>query len=129
MPSPLEEKRLGGTLDELKTSNPLMEKEPSLGSYLAPRAPIVKFPIFERACVQVQNGETRHMTPAAIAALAPFASQGTSTSQSLTSSISAKKLSFAEQALKKRRMQDQQQPRYELVHYIPPTSNVAEHFF
>ncbi|KAG6948824.1 hypothetical protein JG687_00015245, partial [Phytophthora cactorum] len=50
------------------------------------------------------------MTPAAIAALAPFASQGTSTSQSLTSSISAKKLSFAEQALKKRRMQDQQQP-------------------
>ncbi|KAF1793041.1 hypothetical protein GQ600_3179 [Phytophthora cactorum] len=87
-----------------------MEKEPSLGSYLAPRAPIVKFPIFERACVQVQNGETRHMTPAAIAALAPFASQGTSTSQSLTSSISAKKLSFAEQALKKRRMQDQQQP-------------------
>ncbi|KAG3148700.1 hypothetical protein PC128_g23545 [Phytophthora cactorum] len=55
------------------------------------------------------------MTRDAIAALAPFASQGTSTSQSLTSSNSAKKLIFAEQALKKRRMQDQQQPRYKLV--------------
>ncbi|KAG6949392.1 hypothetical protein JG687_00014892, partial [Phytophthora cactorum] len=50
------------------------------------------------------------MTSDDIAALAPFASQGTSTFQSLTSSNSAKKLSFAEEELKKRRMQDQQQP-------------------
>ncbi|KAG2822471.1 hypothetical protein PC112_g10939 [Phytophthora cactorum] len=74
--------------------------------------PIFKFPIFERACVQVQNGETRYMTSDDIAALAPFASQGTSTFQSLTSSNSAKKLSFAEEELKKRRMQDQQQPSW-----------------
>ncbi|KAF1786992.1 hypothetical protein GQ600_6905 [Phytophthora cactorum] len=125
MPSPLEEKRLRGVLDELKDFESVSKKlQDERGLTLA------AFPIFERVCVQLQNGETRHMTSDDIAALAPFASQGTSTSQSLTSSDSAKKLSFAEQALKKRRMQDRQQPSgYELVHYIPPTSNVAERFF
>eukprot|EP00644_Phytophthora_capsici_P019588 jgi/Phyca11/133604/e_gw1.585.2.1 len=75
MPSPLEERRLRTTLDDLKDFesvskklqeeghmgnltladvralfDSLMEKEPSLGSYLAPQAPIVKFPVFEMAC-------------------------------------------------------------------------------
>ncbi|KAF1792151.1 Ribonuclease H-like domain [Phytophthora cactorum] len=121
MPSPLEEKRLRGDLDDLKdfeSVSKILQEESGLT--------LADFPIFERACVQVQNRETWYLTRDAIAALAPFASQGTSTSQSPASSNSAKKLSFAEQALKKRRMQDQQQPsRYELVHYIPPTSNAG----
>ncbi|KAG6949121.1 hypothetical protein JG687_00015070, partial [Phytophthora cactorum] len=45
-----------------------------------------------------------------LATLAPFASQVTSTTQLATSSSCAKKLRFVEQALKKHKMQDQQQP-------------------
>ncbi|KAG3063193.1 hypothetical protein PC121_g12277 [Phytophthora cactorum] len=130
MPSPLEDKRLCGALDELKDFESSDGEGAVSWKLFGSPGPIFKFPIFERACVQVQNGETRYMTSDDIAALAPFASQGTSTFQSLTSSNSAKKLSFAEEELKKRRMQDQQQPSgYKLVHYNSPTSNVAERFF
>ncbi|KAG4052383.1 hypothetical protein PC123_g12434 [Phytophthora cactorum] len=112
MPSPLEDKRLCGALDELKDFESSDGEGAVSWKLFGSPGPIFKFPIFERACVQVQNGETRYMTSDDIAALAPFASQGTSTFQSLTSSNSAKKLSFAEEELKKRRMQDQQQPSW-----------------
>ncbi|KAG2883741.1 hypothetical protein PC116_g18129 [Phytophthora cactorum] len=106
------DKRLCGALDELKDFESSDGEGAVSWKLFGSPGPIFKFPIFERACVQVQNGETRYMTSDDIAALAPFASQGTSTFQSLTSSNSAKKLSFAEEELKKRRMQDQQQPSW-----------------
>lgn len=133
MPSPLEERQLRSTLDDLKDFesvskklqeegnltladvralfDSLMEKAPSLGSYLAPQAPIVKFPIFEMACVQVLNGETRLLTRNSVAALAQFAAPALIQPQHAAANKENKKLSFAEQALKKRKVDAQQQPR------------------
>ncbi|KAG3230797.1 hypothetical protein PI124_g24106 [Phytophthora idaei] len=119
MPPPLEDKRLCGALDELKDFESSDGEGAVSWMLFGSPGPIFKFPIFQRACVQLQNGETWHLTRDAMAALAPFASQGTSTSQSPTSSNSAKKLSFAEQALKKRRMQDQQQPSWSTTFLRP----------
>ncbi|KAE9057577.1 hypothetical protein PF010_g31327 [Phytophthora fragariae] len=107
----------------------LMELHPEMGSYLAPRAPIVKCPMFEAACVQALKGEilTRdNHTALCMLEVNPTSSQDREENRSSTT---ARKLGFAERALKRQKSVVNPVSRYPMVQYIPPTSNVVERLF
>ncbi|RLN11168.1 hypothetical protein BBJ28_00007143 [Nothophytophthora sp. Chile5] len=127
LPSAAAERRLRKLYDELKdvesVSKALQGSEVNLLDLL--ERIFVNNSDFEAGCVKVLKGQSARLSRAEKAALQPFLATSTSEEDDDDDEGGA---SFVERLQKRRRL-DEQQPMYELLTTIPPTSNVVERLF
>lgn len=126
----------------------VIEKFPEMSYYLSSNAEIIQNPVLERAIVKIQDNQP--LTAEEIACAQCF--ELSSTTSTVEAGTDEESESFAELALKKRRVTPtsvlsyhgtrasdgrrgrrrecvQVQPQYQPLDYIPPTSNICERFF
>ncbi|KAG3243831.1 hypothetical protein PI124_g11362 [Phytophthora idaei] len=108
----------------------LIAVKPHYARFLGPRAGILHSPHFESGCVRVLGGSHR-LTRTEKVALQPFCcvkEEPPRTTEGASSADSEDEGSFVEYLQKRRRLAAVE-PRYDLLSWIPPTSNLVERFF
>ncbi|KAE8915505.1 hypothetical protein PF005_g8040 [Phytophthora fragariae] len=83
---------------------------------------------FEAGCVRVLKGQTKRLTRAEKAVLERFLEAPPADEDAQEEKDDGASVTFVERLQKRRRLEERQ-PSYELLAYIPPTSNVVERFF
>ncbi|KAE8973201.1 hypothetical protein PR001_g26384 [Phytophthora rubi] len=117
----------GVTLSDVRDIfDELIATYPGVSSHLAADADIVKNPEFEDACVAALRSGPEELTAKQRRLLEPVAVR---TSGTAAGDILPKKMSFADRAMKKRKLARKQQATFPAVKFIPPTSNCVERFF
>ncbi|KAF4136083.1 hypothetical protein GN958_ATG14727 [Phytophthora infestans] len=116
-------------LDARELFEHTIESFPSMNKYLCANASIVNNAVFERAVVKLQS--VRKLTAAEKAASVRLLSPITNdlaTNDNKESSDDEDNISFAQQALKRRRLTGPKE-MYIDTNFIPPTSNICERLF
>ncbi|KAF4041644.1 hypothetical protein GN244_ATG06161 [Phytophthora infestans] len=116
-------------LDARELFEHTIESFPSMKKFLSANASIVNSAVFERAVVRLQTG--RKLTAAEMAASARLFSPITNdraSNDEKESSDDEDNISFAQQALKRRRLTGPKET-YIDTNFIPPTSNICERLF
>lgn len=115
------------TLSEVRILfDAVISKFPETSRRLSSNAPIVTNPTLESALVRVQEGQISALSQVERDVLKPFLQDESSVPDNLP--VTGKFLSFAEQALKKRKVRVSE-CTYVDTRFVLPTTNIVERFF
>ncbi|RLN11165.1 hypothetical protein BBJ28_00007144 [Nothophytophthora sp. Chile5] len=99
---------------------------PETAHHLGPAATIIKHAAFENAVTKIQRGRGGQLTAAELGAAQNLVEDNEGEEGGVETDSS---ISFAERALKRRRLAEQKERRFIDISFLEPTSNLAERLF